>query len=147
MSTNIVGNEHLPVNNTTSTTTISNDGSIAHLNRMLNTLHDEHQAIRIPSNISTDTCNKKLHGMNHRSTSRTALTDGKIVEYSSENSIVYRYYIGESSSVLDEHFDKAFKQLNPINSTRPIPPRGQTNSNAIVLLENEYLIFSFCINM
>ena len=125
MSTNIIVNENLPINNTISTTTINNDGSIAHLDRMLNTLHDEHQTARIPSNISIDTFNTKSHRMNHRSTSRTALTDGKIVECSSENSIVYRYYTGESGSVIDEHFDKAFKQPISINSTRSIPLRGQ----------------------
>ena len=74
---------------------------------MLSSLHDEQQTTRISSNISIDTFENKSHRINHRPTSRTTITDGKIVECSSENSVVYRYYTGESGSVIDEHFDKA----------------------------------------
>jgi hypothetical protein len=126
MSTNTLVNENLTNNhNTTSITTINNDGPIAHLDHMLNSLHDEQQTTRMPSNVSMDTFDNKSHRMNHRSTSRTAITDGKIVECSSENSVVYRYYTGDSGSVIDEHFDKALKQPISFNSTRPIPTRGK----------------------
>ena len=121
MSTNTLINENLNNNNTTS----NNDGPIAHLDHMLNSLHDEQQTTRISSNISLDTFENKSHRINHRPTSRTTITDGKIVECSSENSIVYRYYTGESGSVIDEHFDKALKQPISFNSTRPIPTRGK----------------------
>lgn len=124
MSTNTLVNENLPINNTTSSTTINNDGPIAHLDHMLNTLHDDQQAARMPSNVSMDSFDNKSHRMNHRATSRTNITDGKIVECSSENSIVYRYYTGESGLVIDEHFDKALKQPTSLNSTRSIPTRG-----------------------
>jgi len=125
MSTNTLVNENLNINNTTSNTTINNDGPIAHLDHMLNSLHDEHQTSRMPTNISIDTYDNKPNRINHRSASRTAITDGKIVECSSENSIVYRYYTGESGLVIDEHFDKALKQPISFNSTRPIPTRGK----------------------
>jgi len=133
MSTNTLVNENLTNNNnnhhhhSTTNTTINNDGPIAHLDHMLNSLHDEQQTTRMPSNVSIDTFDNKSHRMNHRSTSRTAITDGKIVECSSENSIVYRYYTGESGSVIDEHFDKALKQPISFNSTRTIPTRGKLN--------------------
>ncbi|CAF1496202.1 unnamed protein product [Adineta ricciae] len=103
-----------------------NDGPIAHLDHMLNSLHDDQSATR----ISADAFDNKSHRMSHRSnSSRTTITDGKIVECSSENSIVYRYYIGESSSVIDEHFDKALKQPISFNSTRSIPTRDPRTSS------------------
>ena len=125
MSTNTLVNDNLNTNNTSTTTILSNDGPIAHLDHMLSSLHDEQQTTRMPSNVSMDTFDNKSHRMNHRSNSRTAITDGKIVECSSENSIVYRYYTGESGSVIDEHFDKALKSPISFNSTRPIPSRGE----------------------
>jgi hypothetical protein len=125
MSTNTLVNENLNNNNATSTTTLNSDGPIAHLDHMLSSLHDEQQATRMSSNISMDTFENKLHRMNNRPTSRTTITDGKIVECSSENSIVYRYYTGESGSVIDEHFDKALKSPISFNSARSIPTRGK----------------------
>lgn len=129
MTTNTLVNENLTNNNnnnSTTNTTINNDGPIAHLDHMLNSLHDEQQqqTTRMPSNVSIDTFDNKSHRMNHRLTARTTITDGKIVECSSENSIVYRYYTGESGPVIDEHFDKALKQPISFNSTRSIPTRG-----------------------
>ncbi|CAM4826876.1 unnamed protein product [Rotaria magnacalcarata] len=123
MSTNTLVNDNLSTNNTSSTTTLNSDGPIAHLDHMLSNLHDEQQSTRMPSNISIDTFDNKSHRMNHRSTPRTTLTDGKIVECSSENSIVYRYYTGESGSIIDEHFDKALKQSTSFNSARSISAR------------------------
>jgi hypothetical protein len=108
MSTNTLINENL---NNHNNATSSNDGPIAHLDHMLSSLHDEQQ--QQPANR-----------MNHRSTPRTSITDGKIVECSSENAIIYRYYTGESGSVIDEHFDKALKQPISFNSTRPMSTRG-----------------------
>jgi len=124
MSTNTLVNENLNNNNNSTTT---NDGPIAHLDHMLSSLHDEQQSARMSSSVPIDTFDNKSHRMNHRTTSRTTITDGKIVESSSENSIVYRYYTGESGSVIDEHFDKALKQPISFNSTRPIPSRGGSN--------------------
>ncbi|CAF3260071.1 unnamed protein product [Rotaria socialis] len=129
MSTNTLVNENLSTNNTSSTTTLNSDGPIAHLDHMLSNLHDEQPSTRMPSNISIDTFDNKSHRMNHRSTPRTALTDGKIVECSSENSIVYRYYTGESGSIIDEHFDKALKQSTSFNSTRSISARDPRTSS------------------
>ncbi|CAF0988888.1 unnamed protein product [Rotaria sp. Silwood1] len=126
MSTNTLINENLSVNNTTSTTSLNNDGPIAHLDHMLSTLHDEQQTTRIPSNVSIDTYDNKSHRINHRATSRT---DGKIVECSSENAIVYRYYTGESGSIIEEHFDKALKQPTSFNSTRSISTRDPRTSS------------------
>ncbi|CAF0932939.1 unnamed protein product [Adineta steineri] len=125
MSTNTLVNENLNNNNST----LINDGPIAHLDHMLNSLHDEQQSTRIQSNVSIDSFDNKSHRMNHRSTPRTTITDGKIVECSSENAIVYRYYTGESSSVIDEHFDKALKQPISFNSTRTIPTRDPRTSS------------------
>jgi hypothetical protein len=135
MSTNTLVNENLTNNNNNNTTS---DGPIAHLDHMLNSLHDEHQTSRMPTNISIDTYDNKPNRINHRSASRTAITDGKIVECSSENSIVYRYYTGESGSVIDEHFDKALKQPISFNSTRSIPTRGVYN---YIYLTNQPLLF------
>ena len=126
MSTNTLVNENLNTNNSTST--INNDGPIAHLDHMLNSLHDEQQqqSARMSSSISSmDTFDHKSHRINHRPTPRSTITDGKIVECSSENAIIYRYYTGESCSVIDEHFDKALKQPVSFNSARSIPARGQ----------------------
>ncbi|UJR34056.1 hypothetical protein I4U23_021467 [Adineta vaga] len=92
---------------------------------MLNSLHDDQQSTR----ISSDSFEHKSHRMHPRSTSRTTITDGKIVECSSENSIVYRYYTGESGSVIDEHFDKALKQPISYNSPRAIPTRDPRTSS------------------
>jgi hypothetical protein len=121
MNTNTLVNENLANNNTT----INNDGPIAHLDHMLNSLHDDQQTTRMSSSLSMDTFDNKSHRINHRSTPRTTITDGKIVECSSENSIVYRYYTGESDSVIDDHFDKALKQPISFNSSRIIPTRGK----------------------
>lgn len=125
MSTNTLVNENISTNNPNSTIAINGDGPIAHLDHMLSTLHDEQQSARMSSNMSIDTFDNKSHRMNHRSSSRSAITDGKIVECSSENSIVYRYYTGESGSVIDEHFDKALKHPTSFNSTRPVSARGK----------------------
>lgn len=132
MSTNTLVNENLNNNNNgTSSTTINNDGPIAHLDHMVSSLHDEQQTTatttRMPSNVSVDGFDGKSHRMNHRSTSRATITDGKIVESSSENAIVYRYYTGESSSIIDEHFDKALKQPISFNTPRAISTRGKSN--------------------
>lgn len=127
MSTNTLINENLNNNNNgASTTTINNDGPIAHLDHMVSSLHDEQQTTgRLPSNVTMESFDSKSHRMNHRSASRTAITDGKIVECSSETAIVYRYYTGESSSIIDEHFDKALKQPISFNSSRAISTRGE----------------------
>lgn len=127
MSANTLINENLNNNNNGgSTTAINSDGPIAHLDHMVSSLHDEQQtSARLPSNVSMETFDTKAHRMNHRSASRTAITDGKIVECSSENAIVYRYYTGESSSIIDEHFDKALKQPISFNSPRSISTRGE----------------------
>ena len=106
MSTNTLINENA---------TSSNDGPIAHLDHMLSSLHDEQQT------------GNRMN--NHRSASRTSITDGKIVECSSENAIIYRYYTGESGSVIDEHFDKALKQPISFNSTRPMSTRDPRTSS------------------
>ena len=127
MSTNTLVNENLN-NNNNGTTTINNDGPIAHLDHMVSSLHDEQQpTTRLPSNVSIDGFDSKSHRMNHRPTSRAGITDGKIVECSSENAIVYRYYTGDSSSIIDEHFDKALKQPISFNSPRAISTRGKYN--------------------
>ena len=131
MSTNTLVNENLTTNNNgTSTTSINNDGPIAHLDHMVSSLHDEQQTTgtRLPTNVSMDGFDGKGHRMNPRSTSRAAITDGKIVECSSENAVIYRYYTGESSSIIDEHFDKALKQPISFNSPRAISTRGESNS-------------------
>lgn len=122
MSTNTLVNDNLSASNPTSI----NDGPIAHLDHMLSSLHDDQQASRLAASTALDSFDNKPHRMSHRPTSRTAITDGKIVECSSENSIVYRYYTGESASVIDEHFDKAFKQPTSSCSTRAIPARGES---------------------
>lgn len=129
MSTNTLVNENLNNNNnnnsTSTTTTLNSDGPIAHLDHMLNSLHDDQQSTRMTSNVGMESFENKSHRMNnHRSAPRTVITDGKIVESSSENAVVYRYYTGESALVIDEHFDKALKQPMTFNSTRPIPTRG-----------------------
>lgn len=116
MSTNTLVNDNLP----------NNDGPIAHLDHMLNSLHDDQQSAGRLS--SMDGFDQKSHRMNQRSSSRTNLTDGKIVECSSENAVIYRYYTGESCSIIDEHFDKAFKQPISFNATRPIAARGESIS-------------------
>ena len=126
MSTNPLVNDNLTNNNPTGTAVLGNDGPIAHLDHMLNSLQDDQQTGRLTSNVSAmDAFEQKPHRMNHRSSSRTNLTDGKIVECSSENSVIYRYYTGESCSIIDEHFDKAFKQPISFNATRPIATRGE----------------------
>lgn len=130
MTTNTLVSETLTVNHPGSTSIVNSNGPIAHLDHMLNSLHDEQSLTRL-SNVtgSIDPYDSKPHRIHPRSSSRSNVTDGKIVECSSENSIVYRYYTGESNSIIDEHFDKSLKQ-STFSSTRSLPSmRGQFSFN------------------
>jgi hypothetical protein len=94
------------------TTSINNGGSTVHLDHMIDGLHNEQQITRIPSMDTFD--------------NKSRITDRQIVENSSENSIIYRYYTGEAGPVIDEHFEKSFEQPLSFNSTRSIPTRGKS---------------------
>lgn len=134
MSTNTFVSENSTNNNPTGTSVISNNGPIAHLGHMLNSLPNDshsHSPGRMTSLDPYDNKPLRIHS-NHRSTPRANITDGKIVECSSDNTIVYRYYTGEATSIIDEHFDKALKQPNLFHSTRAIPPRGKTLKKSLV---------------
>ena len=124
MTSNSLIGESLTANHAGSI--INNNTPIAHLDHMLNSLHDEQNLGRISNNTnSMDNYDSKSHRMNQRLSSRSNITDGKIVECSSENAIVYRYYTGDPSSIIDEHFDKAFKQPASFNPTRSLHIRGK----------------------
>ncbi len=126
MSNNTLVNE-----NTRTTPTTSSDGPIAHLDHMLNSLHDEQQTVtaRLPTGTLDAFDNKSSHqpSRNHNriGSTRTTITDGKIVESSSENSVIFRYYTGESGPVIDEHFEKAFKQPMTFSPARSLHSRGK----------------------